>query len=120
VAALLGSLHVTMDHRVKPGGDDREGTCRVRHCERSEAIQWACAGSWIASSLSLLARRELHPRPRSETERGGGPYESWRGGRAASQTPVPTRCARATLCVAFFVVRRPKAAYAPFPLRGAG
>jgi len=27
----------------------------ARHCERSEAIQWACAGSWIASSHSLLA-----------------------------------------------------------------
>src|ERR1700729_412788 len=26
-----------------------------RHCERSEAIEWACAGSWIASSLSLFA-----------------------------------------------------------------
>ncbi len=60
-------LQLSMDHRVKPGGDEsksgvtvawhssdaqphRENEILFRHCERSEAIQSA-APPWIASSL---------------------------------------------------------------------
>jgi hypothetical protein len=40
----------------------RDEIVQLRHCERSEAIQTACAGSQIASSLSLLAMTQLGKR----------------------------------------------------------
>jgi hypothetical protein len=57
----IGLPRLSMEHRIKCGGDDfRDWLCiarmrrriarTARHCERSEAIQ-AIAPPWIASSL---------------------------------------------------------------------
>jgi hypothetical protein len=68
----------------------------ARHCERSEAIQLACARIWIASSLSLLAMTSVRlshlspPAGRgrgSEATEGEGPLRDsersgWRNGAA--------------------------------------
>jgi hypothetical protein len=53
---------VSMDHRVKPGGDD---DAKGRHCERSNPGRLAITVRrfWIASSLPLLAM--------TKTVRGG-------------------------------------------------
>jgi hypothetical protein len=75
----------------------------------SEAIQLACAGSWIASSLSLLAMTTALIRLRAvKRNGGGGPSAGWWRGHAASTlatrlTPLPPPCGRS-----------------PSPLRGAG
>ena len=68
--ALLDSLRVSMDHRVEPGGDDGEGT-----------------------------RDELHPPPRSETERGRGTMRSMVEGafsaEARGESEAPSTALRA-------------------------
>jgi hypothetical protein len=59
IAALFDSLRVSIDHRVKPGGDGgKNGAARSSlRAQRSNPV--ACAGSWIASSLSLLAMTSM-------------------------------------------------------------
>jgi hypothetical protein len=37
LTAPLDSLNIRMDHRVKPGGDDRETSSLARHCERQRS-----------------------------------------------------------------------------------
>jgi hypothetical protein len=75
----------------------------------SEAIQLACVGSWIASSLSLLAMTRRYPPPRSETERGRGTMRSMvegaYGAAAGREAQAPSTA----------LTRGP-----PSPLRGAG
>ena len=66
-AALLDSLHVSMDHRVKPGGDEggralRQGFSRRRCEERSdEAIQNRAAQLDCFASLAMTRTPHLSP-----------------------------------------------------------
>jgi hypothetical protein len=47
--------HISMDHRVKPGGDAIGRDFVVVIASAAKQSRAACAQSWIASSLSLLA-----------------------------------------------------------------
>jgi hypothetical protein len=92
------SLFASWSARLGHEDVSRERT-RMRHCERSEAIQMACAGIWIASSLPLLAMTRLYPPPQSG---GGGPPEGrWRGHAAlrpaVRPSPLPPRSVRGPL-----------------------